>query len=181
MASTSLVFADAGGRARSTARIVCSCERIRRQTGHTVRCIENLSLVAGGAALAAVDPPAVARVLRARRNAAADNILPFAVLGLLVVLWGATPMLTAIFCGVFVVARLAHSFSYLGEGQPWRTVSFGVGALATLVMVGFLVRTTPAGPCVSVVDDAGAVERELAPGRVHPVVGRSRREGDALE
>ena len=181
MASTSLVFADAGGRARSTARVVGSCERIRWQTEHTVRCIENLSLVAGGAALAAVDPArAVARVLRAHRNAA-DNILPFAVLGLLFVLWGAMPMLTAIFCGVFVVARLTHSFSYLGERQPWRTVSFGVGALATLVMVGFLVRTKPAGLCVSVVDDAGAVQRALAPGRAHPVVGRSRREGDALE
>ena len=55
-------------------------------------------------------------------------------------LWGASPMLTAIFCGVFVVARVGHSLSYLGEKQPWRTISFGVGALATLVMVGFLVR-----------------------------------------
>ena len=99
---------------------------------------EDLRPTAGGT-LAAVDPPAVARVLRAHRNAA-DNILPFAVLGLLFVLWGASPMLTAIFCGVFVVARLGHSFSYLGEKQPWRTVSFAVGVLATVVMVGFLVR-----------------------------------------
>jgi len=100
---------------------------------------EDLGATAKGAALAEVDPPAVARVLRAHRNAA-DNILPFAVLGLLFVLWGASPMLTAIFCGVFVVARVGHSLSYLGEKQPWRTISFGVGALATLVMVGFLVR-----------------------------------------
>ncbi len=92
-----------------------------------------------GPALVQVDPPEVARVLRAHRNAA-DNILPFAVLGLLFVLWGASPMLTAIFCGVFVAARLAHSLTYLNEKQPWRTVSFGVGALTTLVMVGFLVR-----------------------------------------
>jgi uncharacterized MAPEG superfamily protein len=49
-------------------------------------------------------------------------------------------MLTAIFCGVFVVARLAHSASYLGEKQPWRTITFVIGGVATLVMVGFLVK-----------------------------------------
>lgn len=85
------------------------------------------------------DPPAVARVLRAHRNAA-DNILPFAILGLLFVLWGGSPLLTAIFCGVFVAARLAHSFSYLAEKQPWRTISFVVGGVDTLVLVGFLAR-----------------------------------------
>lgn len=100
---------------------------------------EDLGSTSKGGSLVHVDPPEVARVLRAHRNAA-DNILPFAVLGLLFVLWGASPMLTAIFCGVFVTARIAHSLTYLGEKQPWRTVSFAVGAFATLVMVGFLVR-----------------------------------------
>ncbi len=100
---------------------------------------EDLSGKDKGPSLVHVDPPEVARVLRAHRNAA-DNILPFAVLGLLFVLWGASPMLTAIFCGVFVVARLGHSFSYLNEKQPWRSLSFGAGVLTTLVMVGFLVR-----------------------------------------
>ena len=74
------------------------------------------------------DPPAVARVLRAHRNAA-DNILPFAILGLLFVVWGGSPLLTGIFCGVFVAARLAHSVSYLAEKQPWRTLSFVVGGV----------------------------------------------------
>ena len=100
---------------------------------------EDLSGKDKGPALVQIDPPQVARVLRAHRNAA-DNILPFAVLGLLFVLWGASPMLTAIFCGAFVVARLGHSFSYLNEKQPWRSVSFGAGVLTTIVMVGFLVR-----------------------------------------
>lgn len=85
------------------------------------------------------DTPEVSRVLRAHRNAA-DNILPFAVLGLLFVLWGGSPLLTGIFCGIFVVARLAHSFSYLAEKQPWRTIAFAVGGLDTLVMVGFLAK-----------------------------------------
>lgn len=110
-----------------------------RNKSKTTHNPEDLGATAKGAELVAVDPPAVARVLRAHRNAA-DNILPFAVLGLLFVLWGASPLLTAIFCGVFVAARLGHSLSYLGEKQPWRTVSFAVGAFATLVMVGFLVR-----------------------------------------
>ncbi len=108
--------------------------RARTKTSHTR---EDLGVTAGG--LVDVDPPAVARVLRAHRNAA-DNILPFAVLGLLYVLWGASPLLTSIFCGVFVVARLGHTFSYLNEKQPWRSVSFAVGVLTTFVMVGFLAK-----------------------------------------
>lgn len=100
---------------------------------------EDLSTVSSGASLAQVDPPAVARVLRAHRNAV-DNILPFAILGLLFVLWGGSPLLTAIFCGVFVAARLGHSASYLGAKQPWRTITFVTAGLATLVMAGFLVR-----------------------------------------
>ena len=100
---------------------------------------EDLMSFAKDGSLVQADPPNVARVLRAHRNAA-DNILPFAVLGLLFVLWGASPTLTAIFCGIFVVARIGHSFSYLGEKQPWRTIAFAVGGGATLAMVGFLIR-----------------------------------------
>ena len=77
---------------------------------------------------------------RAHRNAA-DNILPFAILGLLFVLWGASPLLTGIFCGTFAVARIAHLLAYLNEKQPWRSISFVVGVLATVTMVGFLVRS----------------------------------------
>jgi len=85
------------------------------------------------------DPPEVARVLRAHRNAA-DNILPFAILALLFVLWGGSTLLTAIFCGVFVAARLTHTASYLAEKQPFRTISFVVGSVDAVVLVGFLVK-----------------------------------------
>jgi uncharacterized membrane protein YecN with MAPEG domain len=85
------------------------------------------------------DTPEIARVLRAHRNAV-DNIVPFALLGLLFVAWGGGPLLTAIFCGVFTAARLAHTFAYLGEKQPWRTISFVIGGLDTLVMVAFLAK-----------------------------------------
>ena len=86
------------------------------------------------------DPPAVARVLRAHRNAV-DNIVPFAILAFVFVAMGATPMLTAIFCGAFTFFRLAHSFSYLGQKQPWRSISFVLGGVSTLVMVAFLLRS----------------------------------------
>jgi prostaglandin-E synthase 1 len=99
---------------------------------------EDLLTVTKGGTLSD-NTPEIARVLRAHRNAA-DNIVPFAILGLLFVAWGGSPLLTAIFCGIFTAARLAHTFAYLGEKQPWRTLSFAVGGLDTLVMVGFLVK-----------------------------------------
>ncbi len=85
------------------------------------------------------DPPEVARVLRAHRNAA-DNILPFAILAFILVQLGATPVVVGALCGVFTAARLAHTASYLGEKQPWRSIFFGLGAVTTLTLVGFLVR-----------------------------------------
>lgn len=100
---------------------------------------EDVDTVSKNATLVSSDPPEVARVLRAHRNAA-DNILPFAILGLLFVIWGGSPLLTAIFCGVFVVARLGHSFSYLAEKQPWRTITFVIAGVDTLAMVGFLAK-----------------------------------------
>jgi glutathione S-transferase len=94
--------------------------------------------------LAGQDPPEVARVLRAHRNAT-DNILPFAILAFLYVLAGASPMVVAVVCGIFVVARVAHSFSYLNGKQPWRTIFFTIGGLDTLVLAGLLAKTLIAG------------------------------------
>jgi microsomal prostaglandin-E synthase 1 len=99
---------------------------------------EDIRTVSKDAALGP-DSPGVARVLRAHRNAA-DNILPFGILGLLFVLWGGSPLLTGIFCGIFVLARLLHTWAYLGAKQPLRTISFVAGGLSTLVMVLFLVK-----------------------------------------
>jgi len=85
------------------------------------------------------DPPEVARVLRAHRNAA-DNIIPFAVLALVFVLLGASPLAIGAFAGVFTLARLAHTLSYLNEKQPWRSISFAVGAASTLTLAGFIAK-----------------------------------------
>jgi len=93
--------------------------------------------------VADADPPEVARVLRAHKNAMA-NIVPFAILGLIYVLAGGSGTVAAVLFGIFTFARLAHSFAYLGAKQPWRSVFFGVGALTTLVLMGFIVRALTA-------------------------------------
>lgn len=42
--------------------------------------------------------------------------------------------------GVFTAARFGHSLAYLSEKQPWRSMSFGIGGVATVVLMGFIVR-----------------------------------------
>ncbi len=87
-----------------------------------------------GATLKEVDPPEVARVLRAHGNAQA-SIYPFLFLGLVFVLAGGSALAAAITFGIFTVLRFLHSFAYLGEKQPWRTVFFAAGGLTTLVLM----------------------------------------------
>jgi prostaglandin-E synthase 1 len=94
---------------------------------------------AKGAKLIEVESPEVARVLRAHANAMA-NIVPFAILGLVFVLAGGSVLAAEVIFGVFTLARIAHSFAYLGGKQPWRSMFFGIGALTTLVLIGFLVK-----------------------------------------
>jgi prostaglandin-E synthase 1 len=79
-------------------------------------------------------PPAVARILRAHRNAEAV-IYPFLLLALVYVLTGGTSAVATPIFGLFVIARLAHSGFYLAAKQPWRTVSFAVSLLATLALL----------------------------------------------
>jgi prostaglandin-E synthase 1 len=91
-----------------------------------------------GAALAAVDPPAVARVLRAHANAQA-MIYPFLLLGLVYVLAGGAVGFARIVFGAFVAARITHSIVYLVGKQPWRTLSFVASGLALLALMGDIV------------------------------------------
>ncbi|MGH8539327.1 MAG: MAPEG family protein [Stenotrophobium sp.] len=81
-----------------------------------------------------LDPPAVARVLRAHSNAQA-NILPFLILGLLFVLMGGSATAAKLFFGIFAAARWAHSWAYLSGEQPWRTIFFTVGGVTTIVLM----------------------------------------------
>jgi prostaglandin-E synthase 1 len=100
---------------------------------------EDAGTIARGAKLVEADPPEVARVLRAHRNAMA-NIIPFAALGLVFVLAGGSATVAEVVFGVFTASRLLHSFTYLAGKQPWRSLSFGLGAVTTLVLMGFIVR-----------------------------------------
>jgi prostaglandin-E synthase 1 len=100
---------------------------------------EDTTTVAKGTQLAETEPPEVARVLRAHRNATA-NIIPFLFLGLVFVLAGGSVLAAEVIFGVFVVARLAHSFAYVGGKQPWRTIFFTLGGVTTLVLMGFIVK-----------------------------------------
>jgi prostaglandin-E synthase 1 len=98
-----------------------------------------------GAALKDLDPPQVARVLRAHANAQAA-IYPFLFLGLVFVLAGGTAGTARIIFGVFVLARLLHSVVYLAGKQPWRTLFFIIGGLATLALIGDIVWLLVQGP-----------------------------------
>lgn len=102
----------------------------------TVRNPED-SAVAKGASVVDADPPEVARVLRAHRNAV-DNIVPFLVAGLLFVLVGGGPTAALALFGAFVAFRFVHSWAYLSGKQPFRTVSFVAGLVTTLVLIGWV-------------------------------------------
>lgn len=98
---------------------------------------EDVPTVSKGASVTSSDPPEVWRILRAHRNAT-DNILPFALLAFLYVVYGASPMATGIVCGIFVIARLCHTFVYLAGKQPWRTIFYTIGGVDTLVLMALL-------------------------------------------
>jgi uncharacterized MAPEG superfamily protein len=90
------------------------------------------------ASVSELDPPHVARLLRAHRNAEA-TIYPFLLLGLVYVLagggaWIAVPIFT-----IFIVARIVHSIVYLKAMQPWRTISFAASLFAIFAMMGAVV------------------------------------------
>ncbi len=77
------------------------------------------------------------RYRRAHRNAL-ENIPLFLVTAYLLAL---TPISFGAFAsllGVFVVARLVHSVCYVKGIQPFRTLSFVVGALVQLGILGYL-------------------------------------------
>jgi uncharacterized MAPEG superfamily protein len=95
--------------------------------------------------LAEADPPTVARVLRAHRNAEA-SIYPFLILGLVYVLGGGGSRTAAIVFGVFTAARLLHSWAYVTGKQPLRSICFGIGLVALFaLMVCVLLLLIPHG------------------------------------
>jgi microsomal prostaglandin-E synthase 1 len=100
---------------------------------------EDATTVAKGAKVLDDEPPEVARVLRAQRNADV-NVVPFLVLGLLYVINGASARAAWIMFGGFTLARIGHTFAYLGGKQPWRTLFFVAGGVITLALMVQVVR-----------------------------------------
>ena len=78
---------------------------------------EDLSSVSKGATLSEVDPPAVARIMRAHANGQA-NILQFLFLGALFVQVNGSALEAEIMFGMFTVARVIYSMVYLAGKQP---------------------------------------------------------------
>ncbi len=76
------------------------------------------------------------RYRRAHRNALEN--LPLFLITALVLCFTTVPLTIAgALFGIFVAARIAHSFAYIFEKQPWRTASFAIGGLdqAALLLV----------------------------------------------
>jgi microsomal prostaglandin-E synthase 1 len=81
-----------------------------------------------------LDPPAVARILRAHRNAEATIYL-FLLLGMVYVLAGGRVGIAVPIFMVFIAARIAHSIVYLRAMQPWRTIAFAASLLAITALL----------------------------------------------
>jgi len=77
------------------------------------------------------------RYRRAHRNAL-ENIPLFLITGYLLALTPIPLAALATIFGIFTVARLGHTICYLKGIQPWRTASFGIGALVQLGILGYL-------------------------------------------
>jgi uncharacterized MAPEG superfamily protein len=78
-----------------------------------------------------VDAPEVLRAAAAHRNAL-ENFVPFAILGLLFVMTGASKTAALAYFITFAAARWLHSLFYLASMQPLRTLAFLVGLLVNL-------------------------------------------------
>ena len=79
------------------------------------------------------EAPEVAHGLRIQRNDL-ENIPAFFAIGLIYVLSGASAMAAAVYFWTFTVARVVHTVVYMNHLQPWRALSFGVGALCVIGM-----------------------------------------------
>lgn len=93
-----------------------------------------------GVQVSEIDPPQVARLLRAHRNAEAANY-PFLLLGLIYAFAGGRSAIAIPIFAIFVVARIVHSIVYLKAMQPWRSIAFAVSLLAIVVLMGAVVHT----------------------------------------
>jgi len=85
-----------------------------------------------------------ARYRRAHRNAL-ENVPLFLITALVLTLMGASATVGAALFYPFAGLRIAHSVCYVKQVQPFRTITFGLGALVQLAVLGFIGYYTFAG------------------------------------
>ncbi|WP_068303329.1 MAPEG family protein [Pararhodobacter sp. CCB-MM2] len=78
--------------------------------------------------------PVTLRLRRATANFT-ENVGPFIIAIVVVVLAGKTSTATAVLAWVYVAARMLYVPAYALAWVPWRTLIFGVGMLSTLALL----------------------------------------------
>jgi uncharacterized MAPEG superfamily protein len=105
---------------------------------------EDVGVNPKGAVVVEVESAAVQRVKRAHQNSL-ENAVPFFVIGFLYTQTDPGMLWLRIFFLTFLVVRTAHAAFYLTAKQPFRTLSFGIGAVINLAMVIQVVRAAVSG------------------------------------
>lgn len=85
------------------------------------------------------DHPDTLRAKRAHQNAL-ENMVPFLAVGALYVASSPSKTGASAYMFTFLACRLLHSVFYLRGVQPFRTMSFAIGALATIGMGVHVIR-----------------------------------------
>ncbi|NOT54444.1 MAG: MAPEG family protein [Deltaproteobacteria bacterium] len=106
----------------------------RQKVGGFINPEDATTFGAPGAAADAAEAPEVSHALRIQRNDL-ENIPLFFAVGLVYILSGASLTGAIVFCGLFTVARVAHTFAYMNHLQPARAICFGIGGVSTLLMI----------------------------------------------
>ena len=101
--------------------------------------VEDLSVNPKGAVTVEVEHPDVQRIKRAHLNAM-ENAIPFFAAGFLYTQTSPSPKVASGLFFTFVGVRLFHAIFYLNARQPFRTMSFGIGAVVNLIMVVQVIR-----------------------------------------
>ena len=83
--------------------------------------------------------PDVRRAKAAHANAL-ENAVPFFIVGALYLATGGSKLGTQAYCFTFLAARLLHALFYLAGVQPFRTMSFAIGALSVIGMAVHVIR-----------------------------------------
>jgi uncharacterized membrane protein YecN with MAPEG domain len=79
------------------------------------------------------EAPIVDRASKAWRNDL-ENIPIFLILAGIYVMAGLSAKAFTFYCVVFMLMRIAHTYTFIKAMQPWRTVAFTIGVFAMFAM-----------------------------------------------